>query len=99
MKRKTWKWMAPVVGAVGMTFATTVNGATIYVTPNGTGTQSGISWQNSKAGVQAGINAASAANNDEVWCSAGTYKPTSGSDRTFSFTLKAGVKVYGGFLG
>ena len=33
----------------------------------------------------------------EVWVAAGTYKPTSGSDRTKSFEMKNGVTIYGGF--
>ena len=30
---------------------------------------------------------------------AGTYKPTTGTDRTATFQLKNGVAVYGGFAG
>jgi|GEM_PF-2002356 regulation of enolase protein 1 (concanavalin A-like superfamily) len=33
----------------------------------------------------------------EIWVAAGTYKPTSGTDRTISFTMKNGVAIYGGF--
>lgn len=34
---------------------------------------------------------------DEVWVAKGTYKPTTGSDRTIAFILPSGVEVYGGF--
>lgn len=36
---------------------------------------------------------------DQVWVAAGTYMPTSGSDKNATFTLANGVKVYGGFAG
>ena len=36
---------------------------------------------------------------DQIWVAAGTYKPTSGTDRMISFALKNGVEVYGGFDG
>ncbi len=39
------------------------------------------------------INASSSG--DEVWVAGGTYKPASGQ----SFSMKEGVKIYGGFLG
>lgn len=34
---------------------------------------------------------------DEIWVAAGTYKPTSGNDRSAAFRLGPGVSVYGGF--
>jgi Tol biopolymer transport system component len=36
---------------------------------------------------------------DELWVAAGTYKPTTGTDRALSFILKDGVAIYGGFSG
>lgn len=35
----------------------------------------------------------------EVWVKTGTYRPTSGTDRTISFNILPGVAVYGGFAG
>jgi hypothetical protein len=36
---------------------------------------------------------------DQIWVKAGTYKPTTGTDRTVSFIPKNGVAIYGGFAG
>lgn len=38
-----------------------------------------------------------AASGDEIWVGAGTYEPTTGTDRNATFQLKNGVAVYGGF--
>jgi hypothetical protein len=43
------------------------------------------------------INASTAG--DEVWVAAGTYKPTTTTDRNISFSMKNGVGIYGGFNG
>jgi hypothetical protein len=40
-----------------------------------------------------------AVSGDQIWVKAGTYKPTSGTDRSISFVLKNGVAIYGGFNG
>jgi len=34
---------------------------------------------------------------DQIWVAAGTYKPTTSSNRSASFQLKSGVAIYGGF--
>ena len=36
---------------------------------------------------------------DQVWVAAGTYKPTTDTDRLVTFQLKSGVAIYGGFAG
>ena len=66
----------------------------LYVTPGGTGDCS--TWANA-CDLQTALTAASSG--DEVWVAAGTYKPTTDTDRTSSFQLKDGVAVYGGFTG
>lgn len=65
----------------------------------------GTTWATAKKDLQAAIIAASAG--DQVWVKAGTYLPTHdpfgntspANNRDKSFTLKEGVKVYGGFAG
>ncbi|WP_052345586.1 T9SS type A sorting domain-containing protein [Alkaliflexus imshenetskii] len=69
-------------------------GQPIYVKPDGTG--DGSSWE-SATGLQSALSMALAS--DEIWASAGTYKPTNDNDRIVSFRLKDKVELYGGFAG
>ena len=75
-----------------------------YVKTGGTG--DGSSWQNASGDIQAMINASSA--DDAVWVAAGIYKPNNPindplnnainlTSRISTFTMKSGVKLYGGF--
>lgn len=57
----------------------------------------GSSWSFAFRDLQSALAMADVG--DEIWLAAGTYKPTSGSDRTISFNLKTGVNLYGGFAG
>ncbi|HEY3477130.1 MAG TPA: SBBP repeat-containing protein, partial [Anaerolineales bacterium] len=68
-----------------------------YVNWDATGADDGTSWEDAYTDLQSALSAASYG--DKIWVAAGTYKPTSGTDRTISFTLKNGVAVYGGFAG
>ena len=68
-----------------------------YVKWNATGANNGSSWVNAYTDLQSALSAASSG--DEIWVASGTYKPTSGSDRTVSFVLKNGVALYGDFNG
>lgn len=71
--------------------------ATRYVRAGATGANDGTNWTNAHTSLSAALTAAT--NGDEVWVAAGTYYPTTGTDRLASFVLKNGVKVYGGFPG
>jgi hypothetical protein len=68
----------------------------IYVVPGGAGAQTGIDWASAKD-LQAALQ--SAASGDQIWVAAGTYTPTTGTDRSATFQLKSGVALYGGFVG
>ncbi|MEO1711802.1 MAG: hypothetical protein AAFU60_00505 [Bacteroidota bacterium] len=71
-------------------------GATTYfVHAHGNG--DGISWSSASNDLS-GILAACQAG-DQVWVAAGTYHPTTGTDRQASFIIPNGVAVYGGFVG
>ena len=69
---------------------------TLYVKPGGSGTQNGDSWDNASASLPEMLNRPEV---KEIWVAAGTYAPTDTDDRTISFQLKNGIKVYGGFSG
>ena len=77
----------------------------LFVTPNGAGTKDGSSWANAMSDVQAAINKlANTGRRGEVWVAEGTYEPTSHMDTNnanspFSFQMKDGVSVVGGFQG
>ncbi len=68
----------------------------------GDDSNAGFSWDTALKNVQTAIGLASAG--DVIWVTKGTYYPDDGSgqidnDRTSTFTLKADVKLYGGFAG
>lgn len=72
-------------------------GATCYVDASAAGANDGTTWTNAYTDLQGALN--NFATCTEVWVAAGTYKPTGGTDRTISFNVRPGIKVYGGFAG
>jgi predicted outer membrane repeat protein len=80
-----------------------------YVKPVSSGTGSGLSWINASSDIQSMIQVSSVG--DEVWVASGTYKPSTYSfsstgsqintsdTRDYTFHVKNGVKIYGGFFG
>jgi len=68
----------------------------IYVDFDAPGpTHDGSSWVFAYTDLQLAL--ADAESGDQIWVAAGTYKPTSETDRTISFQMVNGVAVYGGF--
>ncbi|MEL1242677.1 choice-of-anchor Q domain-containing protein [Flavobacterium sp. DGU11] len=61
-----------------------------YVKAVASGSGDGTSWADASADLQAMINAPAV---QQVWVAGGQYQPQSGG----SFSMKAGVKLYGGF--
>ncbi|MGA2499316.1 MAG: right-handed parallel beta-helix repeat-containing protein, partial [Tepidisphaeraceae bacterium] len=71
---------------------------TIYVDVNSPApATNGPSWSQAYTDLQLALGAA--VSGDTIEVADGTYKPTSGTDRTISFQLKAGVAIYGGYAG
>ncbi len=60
------------------------------------GANDGTSWRNAYIDLQSALTNTGCT---EIWVAAGTYYPTTGSDRTATFQLQSGVAVYGGFAG
>lgn len=70
----------------------------IYVDIDATeGENDGSSWENAYTDLQSALAVAGAS--DQIWVAEGTYLPTTTIDRTVSFVINNGVKVYGGFTG
>ncbi|MBA4373853.1 MAG: hypothetical protein C0402_13460 [Thermodesulfovibrio sp.] len=71
-------------------------GAILYIKATGLTSGSCDSWANACDLMYAFRLASSGM---QAWVAAGTYRPTTGTDRTATFRLKNDVAVYGGFAG
>jgi hypothetical protein len=91
MKRKIY--VLSIALLAGLMACTTIVAQVSYVKAGGTGT--GTSWADASGNLQAIINASAA--NSQIWVSAGTYYPTTTTDRYISFIMKNGVAILGGF--
>ncbi|HMQ88774.1 MAG TPA: choice-of-anchor Q domain-containing protein [Flavilitoribacter sp.] len=76
---------------------TSLPASVIYVNQAAAGVNTGESWENAFLDLQPAL--ATAQPLDEIWIAKGTYKPTSGTDRSATFLVPNGVKLYGGFEG
>ena len=76
--------------------ASPASAAILHVVPGGATTGTCQPWVNA-CDLQYALGVA--ASGDQIWVKAGTYKPTTGSDRSATFQLGSGVGVYGGFAG
>gem|GEM_PF-786382 len=71
----------------------------VYVTQAGAGLQNGTSWTNALSGTALQGALATACGSTTFLVGAGLYTPTTGTDRSVSFTIPSGVQLYGGFVG
>ncbi|MGA2230689.1 MAG: right-handed parallel beta-helix repeat-containing protein [Tepidisphaeraceae bacterium] len=70
----------------------------VYVDANSPGmVHDGASWATAYKHLQSALSAA--VSGDTIEVAQGTYKPTTGTDRTASFGLKDGVAIEGGYAG
>jgi hypothetical protein len=97
-------WRKPSNQGVTISGGETTNASGTYVLAviyrvdvNATGADNGSSWADAYTGLQSALSVA--AGKDEIWVARGTYKPTTGTDRTISFVMRQGVAIYGGFAG
>ena len=67
----------------------------IFVNSNASGGGNGSSWNDAYLSLQSALT--DAVSGFEIWVAAGTYYPTDDYDRSFSFQMKNGVAIYGGF--
>ncbi|WP_027387321.1 T9SS type A sorting domain-containing protein [Chryseobacterium gregarium] len=102
-----------LISILSVSFVNTVQATVRYVNiTNTSGIAPYTSWSTAGNNIQAVINESIAG--DEIWIAAGTYKPNSippgatpsniGSltiltERDYTFFVKDGVKIYGGFTG
>jgi len=103
MKHKTWFVLGMIVCLMVLLGGVNVQAwaVALYVVPGGTGDGDCGDWDNacdlqtalvSVAGLSVGPGDVV-----EILVAAGTYKPISGTDRTATFQLIDGVKIYGGY--
>jgi hypothetical protein len=77
-----------------------------YVDANATGGNTGLSWADAFTNLQSAL-ASTCPDITDIWVAAGTYKPSAypadctgcATNRDFTFQLKDGVSLYGGFAG
>ncbi|RMH10848.1 MAG: hypothetical protein D6698_17240, partial [Gammaproteobacteria bacterium] len=72
------------------------SGNVLYVNAAATGVNNGTSWTDAYTDLQDALNS-TCTGITEIWVAAGTYKPTSGTDRSVSFVMKNNLAIYGGF--
>ncbi|MES2774449.1 MAG: choice-of-anchor Q domain-containing protein [Bacteroidota bacterium] len=76
----------------------------VYVNGLAVGNNGGRDWANAFTDLKTAINAiptinASGCNVTQIRVAAGTYKPTTGTDRNASFAMLNNIAIYGGFAG
>lgn len=74
-----------------------IHAAIIYVNVSATGSNNGTSWANAYTNLETTL--LYAMSGDEIWVAKGTYYTSSTNDRSSSFVLNNGVKIYGNFYG
>ncbi|HFA50328.1 MAG TPA: hypothetical protein ENJ95_15050, partial [Bacteroidetes bacterium] len=71
-----------------------------YVNGQAMGNNDGTSWADAFTDLQDALALTGICPNiTQIWVAAGTYYPTTGTDRTIPFIMKNGVGIYGGFVG
>ena len=90
------------MGAYETTPVISASGTRLYVNAAAATSGNGASWTTALRTLAEAtnlINACAYSAITEIWVANGTYYPTTTADRSISFTIPAGVSVYGGFIG
>ncbi len=78
-------------------YATALNAQKIhYVNATAKGSNNGLNWVSAFTNLQTALQAAKSG--EQIWVASSTYRPQ-GTDRTATFAIPRGVRVYGGFAG
>ncbi|SMD11561.1 choice-of-anchor Q domain-containing protein [Pedobacter nyackensis] len=86
---------ATLIGSKQYTIDAIPGSARFYVNKDAIGKATGANWADAFTDLQPTLSYAIAG--DEIWVAKGTYSP--GPDVGSTFTMKSGVKWYGGFAG
>ncbi len=81
-----------------MVNSTTTGPIILYVNDDASGANNGTNWTDAFTSLQSALTA-SAGMVNEIWVAAGNYRPTTDTDRTKTFQLKSGLRIFGGFAG
>lgn len=76
--------------------AVEVESPACYVKADASGANNGSSWANAYTHLQSALGSAACG---EIRVAKGLYTPTDGSNRSISFDIRPGQRVYGGFVG
>ncbi|GAB3511583.1 hypothetical protein GCM10027341_51290 [Spirosoma knui] len=71
----------------------------LYVKADANGANTGLSWTDAFTDLQSALNYNCSGRLTEIWVARGTYKPTTGTNRGISFSMRNNVAIYGGFAG
>lgn len=90
--------LGTVIGGFCAFAASPAFAAIIFVKADAGGGNNGTTWADAFVSLQNALTAA--ANGDEIWIAAGTYKPAgAGGNRAASFVIDKDIDVLGGFAG
>jgi hypothetical protein len=84
-----------ILAAGALILPVSASAAVLYVDANASGANTGASWADAYPNLQTALTNSSAG--DELWVTAGSYKP--GATRADTFQLRNNVALYGGFTG
>jgi len=97
MKKTLQKLRLTLVFTLLITSQVLFSQSIIFIDVNASGSNNGTSWSDAYNDLQEGLNNSSPG--DSVWVAAGTYYPTTTTDRDTTFKMPDSVAVYGGFDG